>query len=65
MLVSYAGSVFGAGELIAAPFRREVEARLPGSSIVEPEGDPLAGALLLAELAEELPDEPGILRKWR
>jgi len=64
VLVSYAGSVFGAGELIAAPFRREVEARLPGSSIVEPEGDPLAGALLLAELAEELPDEPGILRKW-
>ena len=65
MVVSYAGSVFGAGELIAAPFRQEVEARLPGSSIVEPEGDPLAGALLLAELAEELPDEPGILRKWR
>ena len=65
VVVSYAGSVFGAGELIAAPFRQEVEARLPGSSIVEPEGDPLAGALLLAELAEELPDEPGILRKWR
>jgi N-acetylglucosamine kinase-like BadF-type ATPase len=64
VLVSYTGSVFGAGEPIAAPFRREVEARLPGSSIVEPEGDPLAGALLLAELAEELPDEPGILRKW-
>ena len=49
----------GAGELIAAPFRREAETRLPGSSIVEPEGDPLAGALLLAELAEELPEEPG------
>lgn len=65
VLVSYAGSVFQAGELIAEPFRREVAARLPGSSVVEPEGDPLAGALLLVELAEELPDQPGILRKWR
>jgi glucosamine kinase len=64
VLVSYTGSVFGAGELIAAPFRREVETRLPGSTVTEPEGDPLAGALLLVELADELQDEPGILRKW-
>jgi N-acetylglucosamine kinase-like BadF-type ATPase len=64
VLVSYAGSVFQAGELVAAPFRREVETRLPGSSVTEPEGDPLAGALLLVELADELPDEAGILRKW-
>lgn len=64
VLVSYTGSVFGAGELIASPFRREVEARLPGASVVEPEGDPLAGALLLVELADELQDEPGILRTW-
>ena len=64
VLVSYTGSVFQAGELVAAPFRRGVEARLPGSSVAEPDDDPLAGALLLAELAGELPDEPGILRKW-
>ena len=64
VLVSYAGSVFQAGEPIAAPFRREVEARLPRSTVVEPEGDPLAGALVLTELAQELPDEPGILRTW-
>jgi glucosamine kinase len=64
VLVSYAGSVFDAGELIDVPFRREMEARLPGSPVVEPEGDPLAGALVLADLAEELPDEPGILRTW-
>ena len=44
--------------------RSEVEARLPGASVVEPAGDPLAGALLLVELAEELQDEPGILRTW-
>ncbi len=65
VLVSYAGNVFEAAELVGAPFRREVEARLPGASVVAPEGDPLAGALLLVELAQDLPDEPGILRTWQ
>jgi glucosamine kinase len=64
VVVSYAGSVFEAGDLVGAPFRTEVEARLPGAEIVEPEGDPLAGALLLVELAGDLRDEPGILRTW-
>jgi len=64
VVISYAGSVFQAGELISQPFRREVEARRPGASVVEPAGDPLAGALLLVELASELPDEPGILATW-
>jgi glucosamine kinase len=64
VLVSYAGSVFNAGELIADPFRREVEARRPGASVADPAGDPLAGALLLVELAPELPDARGILRTW-
>jgi glucosamine kinase len=64
VVVSYAGSVFGAGELIGAPFRSEVEARLPEAAVMEPEGDPLAGALLLVELAEDLDDEPGILSTW-
>jgi glucosamine kinase len=64
VVVSYAGSVFDAGELMAGPFRSEVEARLPGASVVDPEGDPLAGALLLVELADDLQDEPGILRTW-
>lgn len=64
VLVSYAGSVFDAGALIAAPFKREIEARLPGSTVMEPEGDPLAGALVLVDLADELSDEPGILRTW-
>jgi N-acetylglucosamine kinase-like BadF-type ATPase len=64
VVISYAGSVFQAGELITEPFRREVEARRPGASVVDPAGDPLAGALLLAELGSELPDEPGILARW-
>jgi N-acetylglucosamine kinase-like BadF-type ATPase len=64
IVVSYAGNVFGAGELIAEPFRSEVETRLPRASLMEPEGDPLAGALLLAELASGLEDEPGILCTW-
>jgi glucosamine kinase len=63
-VVSYAGSVFHAGALITEPFRQEVEARLPGVPVVEPSGDPLAGALLLVELAPELREEPGILRTW-
>jgi len=64
VVVSYAGAVFRAGGLIAEPFRREVEARVAAAQVVEPEGDPLAGALLLVELAPELRDEPGILRKF-
>ena len=62
--VSYAGSVFQAGDLIAGPFRSEVETRLPGASVVAPEGDPLAGAVLLVELAQDLQDQSGILRTW-
>jgi glucosamine kinase len=64
VLVSYAGSVFEAGELIAGPFGREVEERLPEASVEEPAGDPLEGALLLVELAADLQQEPGILRTW-
>ena len=64
VLVSYAGSVFQAGALIAEPFTREVEARLPGATVEEPEGDPLAGALVLVALAAELHEAPGILRTW-
>jgi N-acetylglucosamine kinase-like BadF-type ATPase len=64
VLISYAGSVFQCGELISEPFRREVASRWPGATVVDPAGDPLAGALLLVELASELPEEPGILARW-
>lgn len=64
VLVSYAGSVFQAGELVAGPFRRELEGRLPEASVEEPAGDPLDGALLLVELAPDLHEWPGILRRW-
>jgi glucosamine kinase len=64
VLISYAGSVFQCGELISEPFRREVASRWPGATVVDPAGDPLAGALLLVELASELPEEPGILVRW-
>jgi glucosamine kinase len=63
-VVSYAGSIFEAGELIVEPFRKEVEERRPGASVVDPAGDPLAGALLLVELTANLREEPGILRTW-
>jgi N-acetylglucosamine kinase-like BadF-type ATPase len=64
VLVSYTGNVFQAGELIVEPFKHEVEARRPGTPVVAPSGDPLAGAFLLAELASGLRPERGILQTW-
>ena len=64
VLVSYAGNVFQAGDLVIEPFTRELEERRPGTSVVAPEGDPLAGAVLLAELGFGLPCQAGILETW-
>ncbi len=59
VLVSYAGNVFQASDLVIGPFTRELEERRPGTSVVAPEGDPLAGAVLLAELGFGLPCRAG------
>jgi glucosamine kinase len=64
VLVSYAGKVFQAGDLVVEPFTRELQERRPGTSVVPPSGDPLAGALLLAELGSALRPERGILQTW-
>jgi N-acetylglucosamine kinase-like BadF-type ATPase len=64
VLVSYAGNVFQASHLVLEPFTRELEERRPGTSVVAPEGDPLAGAVLLAELGFGLPSQAGILETW-
>ena len=64
VLVSYAGNVFQAGDLVLEPFTRELEARRPGTSVVAPSGDPLDGAFLLAELASGLQSQRGILQTW-
>jgi N-acetylglucosamine kinase-like BadF-type ATPase len=64
VLVSYAGNVFQAGELVVEPFTRELQERRPGTTVAPPGGDPLDGALLLAALAGELQPEPGILETW-
>jgi N-acetylmuramic acid 6-phosphate etherase len=61
--VSYAGNVFLAGPALLAPFAEQVAARRPGTDVVPPAGDSLAGAALLADRAETLRPEPGIL--WR
>jgi N-acetylglucosamine kinase-like BadF-type ATPase len=61
--VSYAGNVFRAGGPLLDPFTRAVEERRPGTEVVAPEGDSLAGAALLAFLEASLRPEPGIL--WR
>jgi N-acetylglucosamine kinase-like BadF-type ATPase len=61
--VSYAGNVFLAGQALMEPFAQRVAALRPGTDILPPAGDSLAGAALLAERAETLHPEPGIL--WR
>jgi N-acetylglucosamine kinase-like BadF-type ATPase len=61
--VSYTGKVFLAGPPLLEPFAEELTARRPGTEILPPAGDSLAGAVLLAERAETLRPEPGIL--WR
>ena len=59
--VSYAGKVFLAGPALLRPFAEQVAARRPGTEVVPPAGDSLAGAALLAEKGETLRPEPGIL----
>jgi N-acetylmuramic acid 6-phosphate etherase len=61
--VSYTGKVFLAGPLLLEPFADELAAGRPGTEILPPAGDSLTGAALLAERAETLRPEPGIL--WR
>jgi N-acetylmuramic acid 6-phosphate etherase len=61
--LSYAGNVFRAGTQLMEPFMREVAARRPGTEVVPPAGDALAGAALLAGLDDGLRAEPGLL--WR
>ena len=60
-VVSYAGRVFDAGPVLIDPFTREVADCRPGTTVVAPEGDSLAGAGFLAEHAGSLRPEPGIL----
>jgi N-acetylglucosamine kinase-like BadF-type ATPase len=62
-LVSYAGNVFEAGSGLSEPFMREVAERRPGTVVVPPQADPLAGAALLARRGRELRPEPGIVWK--
>jgi glucosamine kinase len=59
--VSYTGNVFRCGALVLEPFTRSVLARRPGTAVVPPAGDALAGAARLAALSGELRPEPGIL----
>jgi N-acetylglucosamine kinase-like BadF-type ATPase len=60
-MVSYTGNVFSCGALLVEPFTRSVLERRPGTEVVPPAGDALAGAARLAALAAELRPEPGIL----
>jgi N-acetylglucosamine kinase-like BadF-type ATPase len=56
-VVSYLGNVFKAGPLLLDAFVAELELRRPGTELVEPAGDSLAGAALLPGT----PAEPGLV----
>ena len=60
-MVSYAGHVFDNGPVLIEPFTQEVADCRPGTAVVVPAGDSLAGAAFLAEHAGSLRPEPGIL----
>jgi glucosamine kinase len=60
-MVSYTGNVFSCGALLVEPFTRSVLERRPGTEVVPPAGDALAGAARLAALGAKLRPEPGIL----
>jgi glucosamine kinase len=62
-LVSYTGNVFRC-ELVVEPFTARVGELRPGTTVVPPAGDPLAGARLLADLGPELGPQRGILSLW-
>lgn len=60
--VSWTGGLFAAEDLVTAPFRRRVAAA--GLVPAPPEGDALAGAVLLADRADG-PHEPRVVRAGR
>jgi N-acetylglucosamine kinase-like BadF-type ATPase len=59
--VSYTGNLFGAGAALLLPLSRELSLRCPEATLVEPRSDALAGAAILAERAETLPSQPGLV----
>jgi N-acetylglucosamine kinase-like BadF-type ATPase len=61
--VSYVGGLFGAGDLLLAPFSRALGELLPTASLVPPRGNSLDGARVLAADGAALRAEPGLL--WR
>jgi N-acetylglucosamine kinase-like BadF-type ATPase len=59
--VARTGKVWRAGAPLGEPFARALEELRPGTELVEPRGDSLAGARLLAERAGELGPVPGLI----
>ncbi|SDR80627.1 N-acetylglucosamine kinase [Actinopolymorpha singaporensis] len=47
--VSWAGGLMGVADLVREPWRRRVETEIPRAHVVDPAGDGLDGAVLLAE----------------
>jgi N-acetylglucosamine kinase-like BadF-type ATPase len=63
--VSYAGSVFDAGECVLEPFRARIVRDVPGARIEPPFLSGLGGALRLALRRIEEPEDRAVLQAWR
>jgi N-acetylglucosamine kinase-like BadF-type ATPase len=61
--VSYAGNVFRAGQPLLEPFADALVRRRPGTTLVAPAADALAGAAMLARDPDAVDPQPGLL--WR
>jgi N-acetylglucosamine kinase-like BadF-type ATPase len=60
-VVSYSGNVFAAGAPLLDAFAHELARRLPGVTLLPPQGDALAGAALLAERGPALMQDRDML----
>lgn len=61
--VSYAGNVFRAGQPLLEPFAQALVRHRPGTTLVAPAADALAGAAMLARDPDAVAPQPGLL--WR
>jgi N-acetylglucosamine kinase-like BadF-type ATPase len=63
--VALTGGLFTLGEPLLAPLREQAERYLPGIRLVDPEGDPLQGAVRIAQALAHgvlpLPTDPALL----
>lgn len=63
-VVSYAGGLFAAGEILLGPMRHTLAALVRGARLVAPTGSPLDGAITLARTAAAHPERIPIMHPY-